>query len=195
MIIICLTACACLHYWLCFGRREIDLVRARFLNVDGTPRPLTGTVFYNDKIYPAALFPTSDGKWNVTISDTAKARKDRIVGLQLYDFEETDVFLRPIEEVYCGFTFREWIMWVPGMVMQTAPISMSLMNSCNDIPVLLWWLRIAGTYKLCLDYYGFTNRLDSPHSSPKKQKYLNYGRIGLILLCIWGCTIVWPHAK
>jgi len=197
-IIICIcivfTIIGCSFYWCCYGKREIDTTRHTFANVDGTPKPISGTVFFNNNMYAAALFPTADAKWNVTISDTAKARKDRVVGLQLYDFEEADVFVRPPTQVYWGFTAREWIMWVPSLIGSAGPIIVTFQAHCDAISFLPNWIRIACAFKIFWDVYGFVYRLDSPHADPTKKKILNAARLAMIGICAWGMTYTWPHA-
>jgi len=193
-IMIMLTVVGCIFLNCCYGNREIDLVRKTF-DQEGEPKAFNGSVFYNARIYAAALFPTSDGKWNATIEDTQQAREDRCVGKQLEDFPETNVFVRRPVEVYWGFTFREWIMTVPPILGMIGPIILAHTHpdDCDDVPGLTTWIQLAFTLKISIELFGFLFRLDSPHSSPRQGQILQFGRCAFIAACIVGWVITWPH--
>jgi len=192
---IMLSIVGCIFLNCCYGNREIDLVRKTF-DQEGEPKAFNGSVFYNAKIYAAALFPDSEGKWNATIEDTQLAREDRLVGKQLENFPETNVFVRRPVEVYWGFTFREWIMTVPPILGMLGPIILAHTHpdDCDDVPGLTTWIQVAFTLKITFELFGFLYRLDSPHSSPMKGQILQFGRVAFIAACIVGWVIVWPHA-
>jgi len=180
--------------WCCFfrGNYETDNTDAIFEDIVRTPKPREGTVYYKGNLVKAALFPTFDGRWNVTIQESQLARDKSIIGLHLEDLDHKNVYLREKDDFILGFTKKEWFVHGPHMIIMIVPFVFGLVSTCPDIRAAEVWIPVFCFLNWFSNVWAFCNRIHQAYEPTRAKKFFGLMKITQIGLAFWGVTLFWP---
>jgi len=174
----------------------------QWLNQDfgelSTEKPTGETLYFHrpsGQLVPAAVFPNQNGTWNVTIKETEETLRLGIVGLQLMDVDEKDVYIEEPGCMYCGRTGQEWFSFLPIFCIKFLPVILASTLSCPDIPHINPWIITMSCFLWTKHLLRFTFRISDPSEGPKTCPKRLYKILHLALLsfAVWGATMTWPR--